>query len=80
MVAAVGKSGVSHTTMGLFPPISSARIFSGLFAKARLSASPVRAEPVNSSPSMPGCSASAFPAAGPPITTRTQSVGTPAAR
>ena len=45
--------GASHTTIGLLPPSSSARILCGVSANWRWSDMPARAEPVNSRPSMP---------------------------
>ena len=52
--AAASRSAQSWTTSGLFPPISSASIFSGWSASARLSARRRRQLPVKKTPSMSG--------------------------
>ena len=78
IAAAAGRSLAPHTTIGLLPPSSSARILCGVSANWRWSDMPARAEPVNSKPSMPSSCASARPWSGPPTSKRTTPAGTPA--
>ena len=75
---ALGSSGMSHTTSGLLPPISSASILPGLPPNCLCRAMPVWLLPVNRMPSMSACWPSATPVSRPPLTRLSTPFGRPA--
>ena len=77
--AARSRSAAAVTITGFLPPISQIAGFGYADANERMIAMPTALDPVNVTPSTPGCRTRAAPVSAPPVTRFTTPGGTPAA-